>query len=169
MIRLNNGEKPMIKYIHINPRVLKKLDELKEMESATAFAAKKADSIIKALLNGKRPARAGKLTRHGDARIKKCLKYDLGQGYRLVCVKDGRDLYVLFSGSHDSCDTWLDKNRNLKLSRVRETMERCLVKSSVNGVPAPMGCSEPEDYDEIPLETISQRDLRAVFQGLVNP
>ncbi len=160
----------MIEYIHINPRVLKKLAEPKEMESAMAFAAKKADAIIQALLNGKRPARAGKLTRHGDARIKKCLKYDLGQGYRLVCVKNGRDLYVLFSGSHDSCDTWLDKNRNLKLSRVRETMERCPVKPSVNGAaPEPIPCSEPAEYDGIHLETISQRDLRAVFQGLVNP
>ncbi|MBI9090294.1 MAG: hypothetical protein JEZ12_13840 [Desulfobacterium sp.] len=160
----------MIEYIHINPRFLKKLEELKELESATAFAAKKADTIIQALLHGKRPARAGKLTRHGDARIKKCLKYDLGQGYRLVCVKDGRDLYVLFSGSHDSCDTWMDKNRNLKLSRVRETMERCPVKPSVNGAgPEPISFTEPEEYDGIPLETISQSDLRAVFQGLVKP
>ncbi|MCP4115226.1 MAG: hypothetical protein GY737_07400 [Desulfobacteraceae bacterium] len=159
----------MIEYIHINPRILKKLEELKELECATAFAAKKADAVIQALLKGKKPARAGRLTRHGDARIKKCLKYDLGQGYRLVCVKDGRDLYVLFSGSHDSCDTWLDKNRNLNLSRVRDTMERLKVKPSVHGAPEPMVCPEPEAYDDIPLGAISQRDLRAVFRGLVNP
>lgn len=163
----------MIEYVHINPRVQKRLEELKELENATAFAAKKADAIIKALLNGRKPAMAGKLTRHGDARIKRCLKYDLGQGYRLVCVKEGNDIYVLFTGSHDSCDTWLDKNRNLKLASVRDAMESLKVKPALYPVSHEESGNilgaEPEDYDEILLESISQKDLRLVFQGLLTP
>ena len=159
----------MIEYVHINPKVQKKLEELKELENATAFAAKKADAIIKALLKGRKPAMAGKLTRHGDARLKRCLKYDLGQGYRLVCVKEGRDIYVLFTGSHDSCDTWLHKNRNLSLASVRDAMESLKVKPAPYQEREEILSQESEDYDEILLESISQKDLRLVFQGLLTP
>jgi len=159
----------MIEYVHINPKVQKRLEELKELENATAFAAKKADAIIKALLKGRKPAMAGKLTRHGDARLKRCLKYDLGQGYRLVCVKEGRDIYVLFTGSHDSCDTWLHKNRNLNLASVRDAMESLKVKPAPYQEREEILSAEPDDYDEILLESISQKDLRLVFQGLLTP
>ncbi|MBF0468953.1 MAG: hypothetical protein HQK61_08725 [Desulfamplus sp.] len=61
------------------PKVEKELQRLQNQKSTPAFAAKKADQIIRSLASGTKPALAGKLTRSGDARMKKCLKYDLGK------------------------------------------------------------------------------------------
>ncbi|ACN13920.1 hypothetical protein HRM2_08070 [Desulforapulum autotrophicum HRM2] len=164
----------MIDYIHINSKILKLLDEANELENVNAFAAKKADAIINALLMGVKPVRAGKLTRNGDARIKRCLKYDLGQGFRLVCVKDGRDFYVLFTGSHDSCDTWMDKHRNLKLSGIMDVMESLKVRPQKDSLSETAYCTKTDDkddyddYDDFFERQIPQKVLRTVFQGLVN-
>lgn len=158
----------MIDYVHVHSRLLNQLDEFKQMENVNAFAAKKADAIIKALVAGTKPARAGKLTRHGDARIKNCLKYDLGKGFRLVCVKDGRNFYVLFVGSHDRCDTWMDKHRNFKIPGLMAVMERLRVKSNSCARSEITPCSAPEQLGLFPEHQIPQKILRSLFQGLVN-
>jgi hypothetical protein len=158
----------MIDYVHVHSRLLNQLDDFKQMENVNAFAAKKAGAVIKALIAGMKPARAGKLTRHGDARIKNCLKYDLGKGFRLVCVKDGRNFYVLFAGSHDRCDTWMDKHRNLKVPVLTPGMERLRVKPRSNSRPEFTPCSPPEQVEHFPEQQIPQKILRSLFQGLVN-
>ncbi len=53
----------------------------------------------------------GKRTKNGEYRISKCIKYDLGGGYRLVTIKDGQSLFVPFVGDHDETDLWLEHHR----------------------------------------------------------
>lgn len=50
-------------------------------------------------------------TRNGEDRIKGCRKVDLGGGYRLGTLKQGKDLYLLFVGTHDECGRWVENNR----------------------------------------------------------
>ena len=51
------------------------------------------------------------ITNHGESRIKSCVKYNFGMGFRLVTVKRDKIIWVLFVGSHDDADAWLNKNR----------------------------------------------------------
>lgn len=164
----------MIENVYVHTKVEKEIQRLQNQESTPAFAAKKADHIIRSLVNGTKPALAGKLTKSGDARIKKCLKYDLGKGYRLICVKDRKSIYVLYTGSHDSCDTWIDKNRNLKIDAFMEYLnwysgynsssESCLCEDSSLHNEDDM----EYDYENILMERVTQKDLREIFQGFIH-
>jgi hypothetical protein len=53
-------------------------------------------------------------TDHGESRIQHCVKYDLGNGFRLVTVQHGELAVILFIGDHDSTDHWLNKNKGLE-------------------------------------------------------
>lgn len=59
---------------------------------------------------GARAFRRLKTTNHGESRIKSCVKYDLGAGFRLVTVNTQKMIWLLFVGNHDVADKWLDKN-----------------------------------------------------------
>lgn len=52
-----------------------------------------------------------KRTKNGEYRISNCIKYDLGNGYRLITVKDRQNLFVPFVGGHDETDLWLEHHR----------------------------------------------------------
>ena len=52
-----------------------------------------------------------KRTKNGENRISNCVKYDLGNGYRLVTIKDGQNIFVPFVGGHDETDLWLEHHR----------------------------------------------------------
>lgn len=164
----------MIEKIYIHAKVEKELQRLQSLENTPGFAAKKAEQIIHSLARGKKPALAGKLTKNGDGRIKKCLKYDLGKGYRLICVKEKKSIYVLYTGSHDNCHTWLDKNRCLKIENFMDYLHsynanRFSCKGSTHKEKSIPTCTASEtDYDDILPEKISQRDLREIFKGLIN-
>jgi len=95
----------MTKRLYIHPKVEKALDQMKSLDNAPKVAAKRAEAIINALKNGTIMARAGRLSKTKDARIRRLFKYDLGKGFRLISLKDKSGLYILFVGPHDRCDT----------------------------------------------------------------
>jgi len=169
----------MKRKIYVHTRVDKELERLKNQENTPGFAAEKARQIICSLAGGEALINAGRLSRKGDARIRNCLKYNLGKGYRLVCVKEKNNIYVLFSGNHDSCHTWLDNHRSLKIEKIMEQMvpfggcsfPACAVRSPHCSRSETDRTRDPwagidEEADDLP--TISQKDLRTVFQGIVN-
>lgn len=55
------------------------------------------------------------VTNHGENRIKNCVKYDLGDGWRLVTVQDARTCTFIFFGDHEDVDRWLNSHRGLTL------------------------------------------------------
>ncbi|MFK5952266.1 MAG: hypothetical protein QM498_04350 [Desulfobacterium sp.] len=172
----------MKRNIYIHPRVEKELERLKGQENTPGFAAEKAHQIICSLAGGETLINAGKLSRKGDARIRNCLKYDLGKGHRLVCVKEKNNIYVLFVGNHDSCHTWLDKHRTLSIKNIMEqtipfggssfpARAVCAPHSTTRSASESGKMNDPwggayEETDALP--TISQKDLRIIFQGIVN-
>ena len=52
-----------------------------------------------------------KRTRKGEQRIKNCIKYNMGGGYRLVTVMVDNHLFGTFFGSHDETDLWFDRHK----------------------------------------------------------
>lgn len=56
------------------------------------------------------------VTNHGEARINKAIKYDIGgNGCRLVTVQNDGHIFLCFAGTRDDVDKWLDKNRGLTI------------------------------------------------------
>ena len=51
------------------------------------------------------------LTKHGENRISKCRKYDLTKFCRLITVADAGFCYLLYAGTHDNCDAWINRHR----------------------------------------------------------
>lgn len=54
------------------------------------------------------------VTNHGETRIEHCIKYDLGDGYRLVTVQDENMCMFCFAGKHDKTDAWIESHKGLK-------------------------------------------------------
>jgi hypothetical protein len=78
-------------------------------------AARKVREIIGAVYGGgQRALESSKLTKHGENRIKHCVKFDLPGYHRLICTLNEDIFTLLFVGSHEECEKWLDNNRGLK-------------------------------------------------------
>lgn len=154
----------MVEQIFVHPKVEKKLEQMNKLENAPFIASKRAGEIIQSFLKGERPSRAGRLSKTKDARIDNLYKFNLGSGYRLICIKEKFNIYILFVGSHDNCDTWLDKHRTKKPHKKELAMKVYDVKISQLAEPKEV---KPEiEIDRYNMPEISQKALRKVFKGL---
>jgi superfamily I DNA/RNA helicase len=63
------------------------------------------------------------ITNHGENRIDHAVKYDLGHGCRLVTVQTNQCVYLLFVGTHEDTDRWIQRNAGLTITANRETNE----------------------------------------------
>ena len=159
----------MIARIHVDPKLEKGLANLRKSSRRATLAADRVESIIAELERGiLPPGDICTFTKNGDARIKGCRKFNLGAGYRLVSVKQGNDLYLLFVGTHDECSRWIENNRQrlpLEIINGRCRTIRRSGKAKTGDVePSPTRDVESEG-DWIP--PISDQDLRIIFSGLV--
>jgi len=159
----------MIERIHLDPKLEKHLAALRKSGRRESLIADRVETIIAEIECGRLPSsNICTFTRNGEDRIKGCRKYDLGGGYRLITLKEGKDLYLLFVGTHDECGRWVENNRlHFPLEMIAE---RCrTVRRSVNsqpGSPTPFSKDRLEP-DEDWLPPLSDQDLRVVFKGLV--
>lgn len=60
------------------------------------------------------------VTNHGETRIRHAVKYDLGDGYRLVTVQDARCCYFCFVGDHAATERWLNANSGFQPARDKD-------------------------------------------------
>jgi hypothetical protein len=158
----------MIDELYLDTKVLKQFEGLRRSGKKAALAADRAEAIIAGLkTRGRMPDTAATPTRYGELRIKGVRKYDLGSGYRLITFRQGQRLYLLFAGSHDSCDRWLENNRELPLdlieARCRRYRIRVGVKAAVTSV---RWQPEPREESDDPLTAVDDSDLRRIFCGL---
>ena len=56
------------------------------------------------------------VTNNGEKRIKNCVKYDLGDGWRLVTQQTANQCVFHFVGSHDETDKWLDGHKGDRIA-----------------------------------------------------
>jgi len=156
----------MPKQIHVYPKVERQLAAFERQGTTRSIAAQRARRIIDILIQGDRPASAGLLKRKTDKRVRNCLKFDLGAGFRLICVSEGKIIYVLFVGDHGSADNWLDNYSKKKPHTIEFEMNTYIVDrqcAQMSGMPAPM-----KDMFENPgFSRITQEALRRIFKGLV--
>lgn len=160
----------MIRYVYFDPKLNKQIRSLRESGKKAALVVKKVELMLSQIRTGVLvPEKIGKPTRNGEYRLKGCLKYDLGGGYRLVTLKRGVDLFVLFVGSHDDCHRWIENNRELALSDIRQRSRRHPIRS----VPGEehsggMHCQDlvQEEIDNFETE-LDDRQLRILFRGLM--
>jgi hypothetical protein len=155
--------------IHRDPQLQKCLTKLRRAGGRALLAAEQVETILARLASheGRHPEAVHKRTRHGEARIEKCKKFDLVGGYRLVYIREAQQYYFLFAGTHDDCDHWLTHHRDLTLE--------------MPGAPATAGATPMEavtpatehavppgdlDDDDIILKDIDEKILRRVFCGL---
>jgi hypothetical protein len=77
---------------------------------------------VKAILGSLRdpnPFVGNPVTKHGENRIQNALKYDLGDGWRLITQQTEKACLFLFVGDHEDVDKWLDRQKGMK-SAVRD-------------------------------------------------
>lgn len=159
----------MLKYVHSNPKFEKRLNALKQSEKMAVSAARKAEDIINTIIqNGETPlSMSGKLTRHGEWRIRNCIKFDIGKGYRLVCVKEKEHLYLLYAGTHDDCSAWIENNRNYSPDPEKKNsiIHRVCITGNSDHDPSCPSENDP-DYEDLLMQRITDKELQHIFKGL---
>ena len=145
------------------------MNRLRMGGGAASLAAHRAEEIIKRLSargqTGHEDTR--KRTKNGELRLDKILKYNLGGGYRLLCVRRGRDVSLLYVGTHDDSNRWLENNRGFKpvigQGSRKVTFEK---ENAEEGVSLRQEVESEMDYEDILMEKIDEKILRSVFSGL---
>lgn len=105
-------------------------------------------------------------TAHGETRIRKCVKYDLARFCRLITVVDRECCYLLFVGSHDDCDNWLEQNRGF-IPVVDDDGELCHVETSGTNLDAETRIRGESDLSDGKLyQKLSDDEFDSLTEGL---
>lgn len=78
--------------------------------------AEKVSGILEQIHFGVESIKGIPVTNHGENRIRHCVKYDIGGGYRLITAQSKKVIWILFFGDHDECEKWLNRNSGIELS-----------------------------------------------------
>ena len=162
----------MVRFIHLERRFEKELEALWKHGETGETAAQKAEELIAALTRNGPPdiKKVWKLTGWGERRIEGCLKYDLGDGFRVICFRRGETLFVSYIGTHDDCHNWLDHfsgRHNWVAKENGTTITVQLSEPSEGPEAVPSDEDFDEDYDDLLMEQIDDKTLRKVFSGLL--
>ena len=113
-----------------------------------------------------------KRTKNGEYRVRNCIKYDLGDGYRLVTIKGGQNLFVPFVGRHDETDLWLKHHKYDGCHADDLTyMEWDISTDRLPKIEEPENTDSEEliildPYEEQLLARMDERLLKSIFHGL---
>lgn len=162
----------MIQYIHCSHSIPNKLSQLRRSGKQGEFAAEQFNFLINFLRQGcmLEPKVYSRRTKNGEKRLSNCIKYDLGNGYRLVTVLKGNRLFIPFIGSHDETGKWIDRHKHDTFSENDPAYDReqvsCLEKE--DGVQAELYPVERERdiYEEHIRASIDESILKEIFHGL---
>ncbi len=162
-----------MRFVHRTATFDRKLEDLRAIGGFASVAAGKADQLICLITNekGDNLREKFRFTRHGEHRIKRCQKYNLGCGYRLVFIRKGCHIVLLYIGSHDDCSRWLERNSRMvyELDGANNSPEisthSCMEDSSVPGDEIAEEC-RTDEYEEQLMRRIDDKTLRKIFSGL---
>lgn len=162
----------MIRFIHLEKRFEKKLEALETQGEKGAAATRKTNELLAALTrNGPSDLKkVWKLTGSGEKRIEGCIKYDLGEGFWMICFRRGETLFISYVGDHDECQKYLDhfSGRHNWVAKENGTTRPVLLsKTSIDPASAPPDKNVDEDYDDFLMEQIDDKTLRKIFSGLI--
>ncbi len=103
------------------------------------------------------PLKGIPLTNHGEGRVPNCRKYDLPKFSRLITVVDQGKCYLLFAGTHDQCEKWLDNNRG-HVPVLDEYGKLCSTRISPEELKGPARITAKSDYSEGALYIFLKND-----------
>lgn len=131
-----------------------------------AIASKVLTVLGNLAVDSASPLEGLKVTNHGETRIKHCVKFDLGDGYRLITVQN--DKYVLFCyvGDHDDCDRWLERNKGLTLLKSGDGQFTSVRKTEKIGDPSARISGESDGTEKRLLERLKERQVNFLLDGL---
>lgn len=145
------------------------LISLRRLGGGYQKAAEKTIVLIHDLeAGGPEALRKFHVTNHGEARIKKSVKYDIGHGCRLVTVQDADFVFLVFAGNHDNTDTWLNKNRGLTI-RVDERGRPIATFESVDIAKPDERLNREIGFQNKPLLSRLNEQLRDRLLDKLNP
>jgi hypothetical protein len=162
----------MIRFLHLEKRFEKELGALRSKGEKEILAARKADLLLKTLAQNGPPdlKRIWKLTGWGEKRIEGCIKYDLGEGFRLICFRRGETLFVSFIGEHEACQKYLDHHCGRHNWVAKENGTTVLVRGENMSEEPEVALSDAvieQDYEDLLMGQIDEKMLRTIFKGLV--
>jgi len=174
MPRAWSDNKTKMRFVHRTATFDRKLEDLRATGGFASVAAGKADQLICLITNEKSDKLREKFrfTRYGEHRIKRCQKYNLGCGYRLVFIRKGCHMVLLYIGSHDDCSRWLQRNNRMvyELEGANNSTEfsttSCIEYSSVPGNELAEE-RRTDEYEEQLMRRIDDKTLRRIFSGLM--
>jgi hypothetical protein len=167
----------MIRYTHYSWSLPKQLEGLRKAGKKAELAAGKCAIILNDMrkYGCQSETVLCHRTRNGELRIKNCVKYDLGSGYRLVTIKVGCHLFIPFVGSHDDTDQWIEHHRydtfapRKLLYRCEERVVQADVAEISHSAPQVVG-NRGDEYEEQLIARLDEGQLKSIFQGLfMNP
>jgi len=167
----------MLQFLHISRFLDKQLAALRKAGKKAELAAVKCEGIFADIKRFGCQAEvvAGKRTRNGEQRIRNCVKYDLGGGYRLITIRCGCHLLALFAGTHDEADQWIERHRydDFAPDDASCRSERIELPATPDpaGVPqlgknADNDADAGDEYEAALQRRLDETRLKVVFQGL---
>lgn len=88
---------------------------LKKKGGPFTKAANRVNALIGEISNGAEdPFQGWTVTRNNETRIPKCKKYDITGRSRLVTVQTERTCILLYAGSHENADRWIERHRGVR-------------------------------------------------------
>ena len=99
------------------------------------------------------------LTNHGEGRIKKAVKYDLGAGCRLVTMQDTGFVFLCYVGDHEDCEKWLESHRGLNV-RAGEDCKPLVTYQSVDIAKPEQRLSRDMGFTPKPLVELLEERLK---------
>ncbi len=153
----------MIRFICYHQKYKKQCVKLKKSGAQAAKAVDNAQGILAGFKKHRSGyMNTGTLTGKGELRLENCLKYRLGDGYRLILQVVGESLNVLFIGSHDQSHKWLEKNKGFTdfMFGECEKIVGDIYRNQVNQNRTPA-----VDKTQT-VERIDEKYLRVIFKGI---
>ena len=123
--------------------------------------AEKLITILGRLQIESDPLKSLKTTKHGETRVRHCIKYDLGDGYRLITIHSKKVVAFCFAGTHQDCDGWLDSHSGLTISKGADGTWQPIYQSA--GLETPIRRA-PSPSSERLLQRLEPRYLDALFE-----
>ena len=117
------------------------------------------------------------LTNHGESRIPNCVKYNLGDGWRLVTQQTDKACIFVYVGDHEDVDRWLNNHGGFQAG-VKDRLIISIpgVSSAMTYAPTPHAGTKlierlDEDLLDRLLDGVPQRVVRALdrLDGLARP
>ena len=162
----------MISKLYIAKELDQQISDLQRAGAKGAFAAQKYLEVLQYLRTGDEQnlQLIQSRTRHGEKRLRNCMKYRLGGGYRLITILLDTALYIPFAGSHDDAHLWIERHRNSGFFPLQSSYkEEDVTSLPTLETPADVTTHLPEEddlYEQAVLAKIDDTVLKTIFFGL---